>query len=109
MIHSACLRSFPAGQAYFSIRSGRVHGHTTSNHTGFPRWAAASTRMGMSGRPGQVPSQAARASAKKGGTHFGSTARRAPGSSRASASRGDQSGAAGAVPRRRPRAATGTW
>ena len=109
MIHSACLRSFPAGQAYFSIRSGRVHGHTTSNHTGFPRWAAASTRMGTSGRPGQVPSHAARASAKKGGTHFGSTARRAPASSRASASRGDQSGAVGAFASAPPSSCTGTW
>ena len=36
-----------------SSRSGRVHGLTTSNHTGRPRYAAASTRIGISGRRGQ--------------------------------------------------------
>ena len=52
---------------------GRVHGATISKYAGLPRTAAASIRMGTSGRSGYTPSHAARASAKIGGIHRGST------------------------------------
>ena len=58
----ACRMSLAVGQACDSIRSGRVQGHTISNHAGRPRCAAASMRTLMSGRPGQDPSHAARVS-----------------------------------------------
>ena len=49
----------------------RVHGATISKYTGFPSAAAASIRIGTSGRSGYAPSHAARASAKIGGIHRG--------------------------------------
>ena len=87
-----CLARLAFGQADTSIRSGFVQGAITSNQTGRPRYAAASTRIGRSGRSGQAPSQAARASVWNSGVHRGVTGRKAAGSSRASENRRAQSG-----------------
>src|SRR5215510_11996158 len=52
---------------------GRVHGATISKYTGFPNAAAASIRIGTSGRSGYAPVHAERASAKTGGIHCDGT------------------------------------
>ena len=70
---------------------GRVHGATISKYAGLPRTAAASIRMGTSGRSEYAPSQAARASEKTGGIDRGFTGENSASGSPASANSGFQS------------------